>query len=107
MSQSGVYVESFSFMGLVSQFFFERKRGLDMKKNHVLTEQEMLLREIAEAKFELERVRTLFNYADAEHFEIANAELTIAENKYNLLFKKARMLDMKGCHFCNFIAAYC
>ena len=78
-----------------------------MKKNHVLTEQEMLLHEIAEAKFELERVRTLFNYADAEHFEIANAELTIAENKYNLLFKKARMLDTKGCHFCNFIAAYC
>lgn len=78
-----------------------------MKKNHILTEQEMLLREIAEAKFELERIRTLFNYADAEHFEIANAELTIAENKYNLLFKKARMLDMKGCHFCNFIAAYC
>ena len=78
-----------------------------MKKNHVLTEQEMLLREIAEAKFELERICTLFNYADAEHFEIANAELTIAENKYNLLFKKARMLDMKGCHFCNFITAYC
>ena len=102
MSQSGVYVESFSFMGLVSQFFFERKRGLDMKKNHVLTEQEMLLREIAEAKFELERIRTLFNYADAEHFEIANAEL-----KYNLLFKKARMLDMKGCHFSPLIATYC
>lgn len=67
----------------------------------------MLLREIAEAKFELERIRTLFNYADAEHFEIANAELTIAENKYNLLFKKARMLDMNGCNFCRFIAAYC
>lgn len=78
-----------------------------MKKNHVLTEQEMLLREILEAKFELERVRTLFNYADAEHFEIANAELTIAENKYNLLFKKARMLNMKGSHFSPLIVTYC
>ena len=107
MSQSGVYVESFSFMGLVSQFFFERKRGLDMKKNHVLTEQEMLLHEILEAKFELERIRTLFDYADAEHFEIANAELTIANNKYNLLFKKAKMLDMTGCQFSPLIAAYC
>ena len=36
-----------------------------MKKNHVLTEQEMLLHEILEAKFELERIRTLFDYADA------------------------------------------
>ena len=78
-----------------------------MKKSKVLTEQEMLLREIAEAKFELERVRTLFNYADAEHFEIANAELTIAKDKYNLLFKKAKMLDMKGYHFCPLKAVYC
>lgn len=78
-----------------------------MKKNKVLTEQEMLLCEIADAKFELERIRTLFDYADVEHFEIANAELTIAKDKYNLLFKKAKRLDMKGYYFCPFKAVYC
>lgn len=58
----------------------------------VFDEKEQALKDVYEAKRELERVRTLFGMADPDYFEIANMELTIAQMKYNLTIKKAQKI---------------
>lgn len=48
----------------------------------------MLVSELKKAILELSRAETLFNMADQEHFEIANLQLQLAQERYNLLIKK-------------------
>ena len=59
-------------------------------------EKEQALKDIQEAKENLERANMLFDYAESDYFEIANMELTIAQMKYNLAIKKAQKLCSNG-----------
>ena len=56
----------------------------------VLTEQEIALRDLIEAKEEVQRAEIAFNEAEEEYFEIANAELTVAYLKWDLCVKKMK-----------------
>lgn len=66
------------------------------KKEKVLIEGEMALENLLEARAELERAKQMFNYAEDAYFEIANTELTIAELKYDVAFKKLKKLCADG-----------
>ena len=66
------------------------------KKEVVLSEGEMALENLLEARAELERAKQMFNYAEDKYFEIANTELTVAELKYDVAFKKLKMLCADG-----------
>lgn len=66
------------------------------KKEKVLTEGEVALENLLEAREELERAKQRFNYAEDTYFEIANTELTIAELKYDVAFKKMKKLCADG-----------
>ena len=59
-------------------------------------EKEQALKDIQEAKENLERANMLFDYAESDYFEIANMELTIAQMRYNLAIKKAQKLCSNG-----------
>ena len=67
-----------------------------LKKEKVLIEGEMVLENLLEAREELERAKQMFNYAEDAYFEIANTELTIAELKYDVAFKKLKKLCADG-----------
>ena len=66
------------------------------KKEKVLIEGEMALENLLEAREKLERAKQMFNYAEDAYFEIANTELTIAELKYDVAFKKLKKLCADG-----------
>ena len=66
------------------------------KKKEQFSEVEIALEEMIAARNELTRVETLFNYANDDYFEIANTELTIAKLKYDVAFKKLKMLCANG-----------
>ena len=67
-----------------------------LKKEKVLIEGDMALENLLEAREELERAKQMFNYAEDAYFEIANTELTIAELKYDVAFKKLKKLCADG-----------
>ena len=54
------------------------------------------LQEMLKARAELARAKQMFDYAEDKYFEIANIELTIAELKYDVAFKKLKMLCADG-----------
>lgn len=66
------------------------------KKKIEFSEKDVALQEMLAARNELERVKQMFNYAEEEYFEIANTELTIAELKYDVAFKKLKKLCADG-----------
>ncbi len=66
------------------------------KKKEQFSEVEIALEEMIAARNELTRVETLFNYVNDDYFEIANTELTIAKLKYDVAFKKLKMLCVDG-----------
>lgn len=66
------------------------------KKKEQFSEVEIALEEMIAARNELTRVETLFNYVNDDYFEIANTELTIAKLKYDVAFKKLKMLCANG-----------
>lgn len=66
------------------------------KKDIKTIEKENALQELLKAKAELERVKTLFNFATDDYFEIANNELIMAEMRYNVSFMKLRKLCEDG-----------
>lgn len=55
-------------------------------------EEEELVEEIFKAKEALRHAQINFNNAEPKYFEIANQELTIAQMKYDVLFKKMKTL---------------
>lgn len=66
------------------------------RKKNDFSEGEMALQNLLNARSELERAKQMFDYAEDAYFEIANAELTIAELKYNVAFKKLKKLCADG-----------
>lgn len=66
------------------------------KKKEQFSEVEIALEEMIAARDELTRVETLFNYVNDDYFAIANTELTIAKLKYDVAFKKLKMLCANG-----------
>lgn len=62
------------------------------RKKIEFSETEIALQEMIEAKAELVRAEQMFNYANNEYFEIANDELTIAQLRYEVCFKKLKKL---------------
>ena len=66
------------------------------RKKIEFSETEIALQEMIEAKAELARTEQMFNYANDDYFEIANTELTIAKLKYDVTFKKLKMLCANG-----------
>ena len=66
------------------------------RKKIEFSETEIALQEMIEAKAELARTEQMFNYANDDYFEIANTELTIAKLKYDVAFKKLKMLCANG-----------
>ena len=77
-----------------------------MAKKKTLSEKDYALLDFMEARDELERVTTMFGYATDEYFEVANMELTIATMKYQLAFKKLRMLCADGEYIPQMSAIY-
>ena len=77
-----------------------------MAKKKTLNEKDYALLDFMEAKVELERVTAMFNYATDEYFEVANMELTIATMKYQLAFKKLKMLCADGDYVPRMSAIY-
>lgn len=66
------------------------------RKKNDFSEGEMALQNLLNARSELERAKQMFDYAEDAYFEIANTELTIAELKYNVAFKKLKKLYADG-----------
>ena len=66
------------------------------RKKIEFSETEIALQEMVEAKAELARTEQMFNYANNEYFEIANDKLTIAQLRYDIAFKKLKMLCANG-----------
>lgn len=66
------------------------------RKKIEFSETEIALQEMIEAKAELARTEQMFNYANNEYFEIANDELAIAQLRYDVAFKKLKMLRANG-----------
>ena len=67
-----------------------------MAKQKVYSEKEVAMMDFLDARAELERAEDMFGRANAEYFEIANMELTIAKLKYEVAFKKMMMLCKDG-----------
>ena len=63
-----------------------------MAKQKILTEQEVALKDMIDARVELQRIQTLFNYVEPDYFEIANMELTIAQMRYEVSMKKLKKI---------------
>ena len=67
-----------------------------MAKQKILSEKEMAMMDMLEARAELQRAEDMFGWANDEYFEIANMELTIAKLKYEVSIKKVLMLCKDG-----------
>ncbi len=67
-----------------------------MAKEKVKSEYEVAVEEFFSAASEVRQARSNFNNADAEYFEIANAKLSIAQEKYNLAGKRVKLLSMSS-----------
>ena len=63
-----------------------------MAKKKILSEKEVALQELIEAREEVKRAEQMFNFAIEEYFEIANMELTIAQMRYKLVVSKLKKL---------------
>ena len=67
-----------------------------MTKEKVLTNKEIALREVLQAKEELECARQNFNYASGDFVDLAIEALNLAELRYNLANKKLHKLCEDG-----------
>lgn len=63
-------------------------RDIKHKSNDTMNEYEQALEEMLEAKKELDLARQMFDFADQDYFEAANAALTAAEEKYKVSSKR-------------------
>lgn len=66
-----------------------------MKKEKQPTFEELLVKDYQNAIFELEKAKINFDNAEKEYFEIANLELTVAQNRMDALTKKLKLMNIK------------
>lgn len=72
------------------------------KKTNSYNEQKELLLQILDAKEQLKMAEYNFNHCDPDWFEIANAELTLCNDRVNLLYMKAKKIADGSVNFDKF-----